>query len=112
MELKPGFETSEWTLTKAAVVLGCVLEGAAGTMHALMDSGVSAPWFPMALAVCGFVLQAASIFGYQKGRAVVKAAAIDAGVATFPPPASSLMPTPPARPSSLTSSGPTTPLAP
>lgn len=73
-----GRHTSEWTVTKIALVVGAVLEALATGIHSLQAGGVNATWFAMALAVIGVVLQAATFFGYQKGRATVKAAAITA----------------------------------
>jgi hypothetical protein len=91
--LAPGKETSEWTLAKVAVVIGIVLQASAGTLYELQGAGINAPWFPIALAGIGTILQVLTFAGYNKGRALVKVAAIEAGLVP-----SSSMPTPPARP--------------
>lgn len=73
-----GRHTSEWSVTRLAVVVGAILETMATGIHGLQAGGVNATWFAVALAVIGVALQVVSIFGYQKGRATVKAAAITA----------------------------------
>jgi hypothetical protein len=74
--LAPGNTTSEFRLTQLALVAGVVLEGAGGVIQGLQSGGVNATWFAIALAVIGMLVQVCSLFGYVKGRAVVKAAAL------------------------------------
>lgn len=81
-----GTSTSEFKLTTAAMVLGAVLEGVATVLHTLQDSGISAPWFSVALVALGAVIQVASLFGYQKSRTLVKAALIAADSPSPKPP--------------------------
>lgn len=96
MPLKPGSNTSEYRLTVVMILIGTVAEAAGGVFHSLQAHGVDAPWFPTALLVAGLVMQVSSLFGYVKGRAVLKAAALEAGVVD-----STAAPTPPARPAAL-----------
>lgn len=72
-----GHTTSEFKLTTAVVVIGAVLEGAAGVLHAIQGT-VAAPWIPAVLAVIGVLLQIASVLGYTQSRAAVKTALIAA----------------------------------
>jgi hypothetical protein len=72
----PGPQTSEFKLTVVALIVGAILEGASAVLHGLQEAGTQAPWIPGVLAVIGALLQVASIFGYQKGRAVVKSSMI------------------------------------
>lgn len=80
----PGTSTSEFKLTLIAFVLGTLLEGAAGVMHTVQDAGHGASWFPMVFAVLGALTQILGLFGYQKGRAVVKSALIQSSTPTNP----------------------------
>jgi hypothetical protein len=74
----PGSSTSEFKLTIVAFVIGSLLELAAGIMHSIQDAGQGASWFPMVFSVLGALTQILGLFGYQKGRAVVKASLIAA----------------------------------
>lgn len=74
-----GKHTTEWTLTLIAQVLGGVLEMAATAIQTLQAGGVNATWFAGVLAIIGVVLQVATAFGYVRGRAIVKSAALAAG---------------------------------
>lgn len=76
----PGNQTSEFKLTRIALVLGAALEGFAGILHTLKDAGVEAPWFATALLVVGAAVQIASLFGYQRSRTVVKAQMISSAL--------------------------------
>lgn len=105
MALTPGSTTSEYRLTLAAIVIGTVAEAVAGILQSLQAQGVAAPWFPTALLVVGLVMQVAALFGYQKARAVVKVAALEAGAFTATLP-SSARPTPPATPSAIAAAQP------
>lgn len=98
MELKPGFKTSEFWLTVLAFVVGMACETFAGALEMSQQAGVERGWFGAALAACGFLLQIVGLFGYQRARSAVKAAA---SVASLPLP--SALPTPPARPSAMPS---------
>lgn len=69
-----GLSTSEGKLTLVAVIVGTILDAAAGLLHTLQDAGHAAPWFPAVLAVLGVALQLVSLLGYQKSRTLVKAA--------------------------------------
>lgn len=80
---KQGLKTSEGKLTAAAMILGAVLEGLSVVLHSLPST--DAPWFPMALAVVGMLLQVCSLFGYQKARATIKGEMIAAGLNQFLP---------------------------
>lgn len=80
-----GKATSEFSLTRIAVIVGAVLEAGAGVLHVLQESGTAAPWFPAVMAIVGALLQICTIFGYQRGRALVKQAAVYAEAATTPP---------------------------
>lgn len=72
-----GPSTSEGKLTLVAIILGTVLEGLAGVLHAVQDAGHAAPWFPAVLAVVGVLLQLATVLGYQKARTVLKASMVN-----------------------------------
>lgn len=72
-----GSSTSEFKLTTLVVIIGTILEGAAGVLHAL-EGAVAAPWIPAVLAIIGMLLQVASVLGYTSSRAAVKTALIDA----------------------------------
>lgn len=69
-----GFNTSEFSLARLVIVIGVLLESAAGALHALQDNGISAPWFTTALVVMGVALQACAALGYIRGRSMVKVA--------------------------------------
>lgn len=77
----PGASTSEFKLTLVAMVVGFVLEAAAGVLHALQDAGNTAPWIPAVLLVVGALLQIATALGYQKSRTLVKTTALAADAA-------------------------------
>lgn len=72
----PGLSTSEGKLTLIAVIVGTLLDAAAGLMQTLQDSGHAAPWFPTVLATLGVLLQLASLLGYQKARTLLKASIV------------------------------------
>ncbi len=80
----PGNTTSEFSLTRIALIVGALLETAAGVLHTLQDSGVAAPWFPAVLAVLGALIQVAGLFGYVKSRTLVKAALAASDAPTLP----------------------------
>lgn len=71
-----GSTTSEWTITKVAMVVGGILEGAAVALGTLQGQVAAGPWLAAVLAVIGVLLQVAAVFGYQKGRTVLKATMI------------------------------------
>lgn len=81
-----GSSTSEFKLTIAAMIVGTLLDAAAGILHTLQDAGVSAPWFTIALACLGTITQIFALFGYNKGRVLTKAALIAADQAAAPSP--------------------------
>lgn len=72
----PGMSTSEGKLTVVAMVVGTLLESAAGLLHSLQDAGHAAPWFPAVLAIVGVLLQLATLLGYQRSRTLLKASVI------------------------------------
>ncbi len=82
----PGTSTSEFKLTIVAFILGSLLETAAGVMHSIQDAGQGASWFPMVLSVLGAMTTICGLFGYQKGRAVVKSALIASDAPVKPSP--------------------------
>jgi hypothetical protein len=71
--MESGTKTSEFSLTAVSVVLGACMEGAAVVLNQLQANGIDRPWIHSVMIVCGMLLQAASIFGYQKSRTVLKA---------------------------------------
>lgn len=75
-ESGPGSSTTEFKLTVAAMILGTILECVAAVLHGLQDAGVDKPWMAIVFAVIGVLLQMASLFGYQKARALVKSSAL------------------------------------
>jgi hypothetical protein len=73
-ETKPGFKTSEFWLTALAQIIGVVLEALAVPLLEKSEK----PWAPMVLLVVAVVLQVCTMYGYQKGRTLVKASAVAA----------------------------------
>lgn len=71
-----GPSTSEFKLTALAIVIGSILEAVAGVMHSIQDAGMGASWFAMVFAILGALIQIAGLAGYQKGRVLLKAAAL------------------------------------
>lgn len=77
MEVKPGSQSTEFKLTVAAIIVGLVLEGSViPVLEYLKSVGIDSPLIGVALAVSGVLIQIASLFGYNKGRALVKAESI------------------------------------
>lgn len=82
METKAGVKTSEFYLTAIAMVIGTILEAVAvPLLERLAATNPQLGWVPFALIAAGALIQVAGLFGYQKSRADVKAAAAAAGVA-------------------------------
>jgi hypothetical protein len=83
----PGAGTSEFTLTKWAIIIGTVLQIIAGALESLQQaglfhSGTTADHVVAAvLVIVGLVLQVASVFGYQSSRTAVKVGAMQAAAA-------------------------------
>lgn len=86
--LANGMSTSEGKLTAASVVLGFVLSAFGAIQPMLLDAQARNPdnkWIGVACMLCGAVISGASLFGYNKGRALIKstqvAGLIQAGAA-------------------------------
>lgn len=76
-----GSKTSEFRLTKYVLIGGAVLEALALVLHSLQEQGLGGQVVVTALLVVGVALQVASLLGYQRSRATVKAAEALANVA-------------------------------
>jgi len=83
--LSPGIHTSEGALTIAAVLLGTVLEGV-GTIlsHEQLTHAGSVGW-SIASVVAGALLQLCTVYGYTKGRSLIKQQAILTGITSALP---------------------------
>lgn len=77
----PGAQTSEFSLTKLAMIIGTIatiLFGLLSQVQGLIPGGSKeAGYIAAALAVCAMALKLASLFGYQSSRTDVKVAAIE-----------------------------------
>lgn len=78
--LAAGSTTSEGQYTLVAVIAGTVLEAVGSILTALEHTHPNASWMALALVAVGALLQAATLFGYNKGRALLKSNAILAGL--------------------------------
>jgi hypothetical protein len=79
--LKPGSETTEWKGTKIAMYGGLILEAAVLPALAMFQSAhPGAAWAAGAMGLSGALLQAFSLFGYQRARSSLKATAMTQGV--------------------------------
>lgn len=76
--MTPGWKTSEGQLTAFAMVIGTVLEGAAGFLIALKDLRPELGWIPVAIAGVGALIQVATGLGYVRARTALKMATLDA----------------------------------
>jgi hypothetical protein len=74
--LAPGLATSEGRLTLAAQVAGFVIATYGGILARYAGEHPDLRWPAVAVMLVGVVLSAATLFGYQKGRAVVKSMAL------------------------------------
>lgn len=78
----PGVETSEFKLTKVAMICAFVVAICGGVTEALTQVGTLAPglkWVGAALGIVALVSGVASQIAYTITRGTVKAAALDAG---------------------------------
>lgn len=76
--ITPGHQTSEHRLTVNVLYIGLAMEVASAFLDKLSAAGVGAgsKWFPVVMALVGGALQASSLLGYQRARALVKVAAL------------------------------------
>lgn len=86
--LANGMATSEGKLTFVSVVMGFLLSAFGAVQPLLLDAQARNPdnkWIGIACMLCGAVISGASLFGYNKGRALIKstqvAGLIQAGAA-------------------------------
>lgn len=79
-EVKPGNETTEFTIAKFGAVTGLILDAVAVSLATLQEHGIDKPWLAVTLAVCGTLLKILSALGYYKSRTELKKAAINAAV--------------------------------
>lgn len=83
----PGASTSEFTLTKYAVIIGTILQVVAGALESLQSAGLfhsggTADHVVAAvLVIAGLVLQVCSVLGYQGSRTALKTAGIQGAAA-------------------------------
>ena len=63
--IKPGYRTSEGWATFAGLLIGAL------TALGIVDPNEGAAWYDQ---IAGFGLMLASVLGYQRSRAIVKAA--------------------------------------
>lgn len=78
--LSPGAATSEGTLTVVAVFLGVLLEGLGGFLTHEQTLHPGAGGWAVAVIVAGAMLQLCTIFGYTKGRSLLKQQALISGL--------------------------------
>lgn len=78
--LSPGVSTTEFRITLVATIVGVVLEAGAGIIYSLEGVGVNPPWFTVALASLGALLQLVTAFGYVSARTRLKEQALKAGL--------------------------------
>jgi hypothetical protein len=74
-EVKPGSETSEFTITKYVYYAGLALDGIGITLEALKEQGVNFGWLPTVLVIIGSLMVLLKALGYTRSRTMVKLAA-------------------------------------
>jgi hypothetical protein len=88
--LAPGLATTEGRLTVAAVIIGTVLEGVGAFLsHEQVTHAGSLGW-AAAVAIAGALLQLCTIYGYSKGRTLLKQQALLTGLTAALPLATSI----------------------
>lgn len=80
----PGGSTSEFKLALVGMILGALMDAAGGILHTLQDTGMTSPWFAIAIAVLGTITQVMALFGYTKSRTIIKAAIAASDAPTLP----------------------------
>ena len=78
--VKSGFETSEYKLTKTALVVFDCLTAAGVILESLAQSGIGAKWVGVALVVVGAISRIMTQVMYNRARLSLKTAAMDSAV--------------------------------
>lgn len=76
MELKPGNETSEFSLTKLIVFGGLAIDVISVVLESLKNVGLNFGWLPAVLAVCGSAMALLKGLGYTRSRTMAKLVAL------------------------------------
>jgi hypothetical protein len=72
--VKPGVETTEYTMAKFVAIAGAIVTAAGTALEALAQSGFGAPWVGIALVVVGVAMTLLNAAGYSKQRQDLKVA--------------------------------------
>lgn len=75
-----GVDTSEGRLTIAAQVVGFLLATFGALLTKYAENHPGNPWTGVALSSMGVLLSVVTLYGYTKGRAIVKNAMIQQGI--------------------------------
>jgi FtsH-binding integral membrane protein len=86
--LAKGLATSEGKLTAFSVVMGILLSVFGALLPVLQAAQIDHPevrWLGAATLICGAIISGAALFGYNKGRALVKSTQVAAMLASGVP---------------------------